>query len=257
MTEARKTSIACAFAAAAPGYDAAAQVQRRVAARLAEDLAAPVLPAGTRAVEIGCGTGLLTERLLTAQPHTAWLITDIAAAMVAHCAARCGASPAEFRVMDGEAPDLPSGHYDLIVSSLAVQWFGDLSTGLARLSACLKPGGRLIFATQGAGTFEEWRAAHAELGLASGSLAFPTAEAVLALWPAGGSGAVREERMTVWYPDGLGFVRGLKELGAHLPQPGHRPLPPGAFRRVLRRFAAGCPATYQVLYGCYIKDSPP
>ena len=256
MTEARKTSIACAFAAAAQGYDAAAHVQRPFAARLADDLAAPVLPAGTRAVEIGCGTGLLTERLLTAQPQAEWLITDIAAAMVEHCAARCGPSRASFRVMDGEAPDLAPGSCDLIVSSLAVQWFTDLAAGLARLSACLKPGGRLVFATLGAGTFGEWRAAHAELGLASGNPPFPTAEQLQALWPTGGSGTVREECMTVWYPDGQGFVRGLKNLGAHLPQPGHRPLPPGAFRRVLRRFAAGCPASYHVLYGRYGKDGP-
>lgn len=254
MTEARKTSIARAFSAAADGYDSAALVQRRVAARLAERIAALNLPDGARAVEIGCGTGLLTEQLLQGQPRADWLVTDIAAAMVERCAARF-AGRADFREMDGEAPDLGPRSCDLIVSSLAVQWFTDLGTGLVRLADCLKPGGRLIFATLGERTFVEWRNAHAELGLAAGSPLFPTAAQLQALWPAGGSGAVREERMAVWHPDGRSFVRSLKALGAHLPQPGHRPLPPGAFRRVLRRFSQGCPATYHVLYGEWRREA--
>lgn len=256
MTDDRKTSVARAFATAAPKYDAVAQVQRHVATRLAGMLTAAALPAGTHAVEIGCGTGLLTERLLAAQPSARWLITDIASTMVEHCARRCGPSRAEFRVMDGEAPDLAPASCDLIVSSLAMQWFTDLEAGLARLGACLTPGGRLVFATLGADTFIEWRSAHAELGLASGTPALPTAERLQSLWPAGGCGWVHEERITVHHPNGRGFVHDLKALGAHLPRPGHRPVPPGTFRRVLGRFATGCPATYHVLYGSFERDRP-
>jgi malonyl-CoA O-methyltransferase len=253
MSEIRKSVIARAFSAAASGYDAAALVQRRVAARLADSLAQPQLAAGARAVEIGCGTGLLTGKLLAAHPEADWLITDIAPAMVERTAARWPGRAA-FRVMDGEAPDLAPGSCDLIVSSLAMQWFTDLGQGISQLVACLKPGGRLAFATLGAHTFTEWRAAHVALGLSSGSLRFPSAAEVQALWPAGGVGTVREKRVAAWHRDGQDFVRSLKAIGAHLPQPGHRPLPAGAFRRVLRHFGAGCPATYHVLYACYVKD---
>lgn len=45
------------------------------------------------------------------------------------------------RVMDGERPDLPDeAAFDLIVSSLAVQWFGDLAAGLRRLAGCSRRG---------------------------------------------------------------------------------------------------------------------
>lgn len=251
MSEPRKTSIARAFSAAAAGYDAAALAQRRIAQRVAERAAAPALPAGARAVEIGCGTGLLSELLLARHPQADWLLTDIAPSMAEHCAGRF-AGRATVRLMDGEAPDLPP--CDLIVSSLAFQWFGDLEAGLSRLAGCLKPGGRLLFATLGDRTFCEWRAAHDELGVDCGTPRFPTAAGLQALWPAGGIGAVREERMAVWHPDGRAFVRGLKDLGARVPRPGHRPLPPGDFRRVLQRFDGGCPATYHVLYGAFVRS---
>lgn len=252
MSDSRKTSIARAFAAAAAGYDGAALAQRRIAARLGQRIAALSLPADARAVEIGCGTGFLTERLLASQKQAAWEITDIAEAMVGHCAARFPGR-AVFRVMDGEAPDLAPASCDLIAASMAVQWFGDLPGSLGRLAACLKPGGRLVFATLGAETFTEWRAAHAEAGYRPGSLDFPSAAELQALWPGGGQGSVREERLAVWHADGRSFVRGLKDIGAQTPQPGHRPLPPGAFRKVLRRFSEGCRVTYHVLYGDYVR----
>lgn len=252
MNDSRKTTIARAFGAAAAGYDGAALAQRRIAARLGLRIAALYLPTAARAVEIGCGTGFLTERLLASQPQAAWEVTDIAAAMVSHCAARF-AGRAVFRVMDGEAPDLAPASCDLITASMAVQWFTDLPGSLDRLAGCLKPGGRLVFATLGSDTFREWRAAHAEAGYNSGSLDFPSAAALQGLWPAGGRGSVREERLAVWHSDGRSFVRGLKDIGAHTPQPGHRPVPPGAFRQVLRRFSEGCRVTYHVLYGDYVR----
>ncbi len=248
----RKHRVAGAFAAAADGYDAAAEVQRRVALRLAEMVAVrPPVP-GLR-VEIGCGTGLLTGPLLDRVPGE-WLVTDIAPAMIERCAARVGRHRATFRVMDGEAPDLPRGGCGFIVSSLAFQWFEDLGAALARLAACLAPGGRLDFATLGVDTFQEWRAAHAALGLSCGVPAFPSGEGLAALWPAGGQGTWCEDHLRVRHADGRAFAQGLKALGAHLAAPGHEPLPAGSLRRVLCRLEGGCDATYHVLYGSWIRS---
>ena len=70
-----------------------------------------------------------------------------------------------YAALDGEHPDALPGGYDLICSSLAVQWFGDLNAGLGRLAALLAPGGHLAIATLAEDTFAEWRAAHARAGL--------------------------------------------------------------------------------------------
>ncbi len=246
-----KQRIAAAFSAAAPAYDAAAALQRRVADELADLVCAA--PLAGPALEIGCGTGLLTRHLLHRLPDCDWTITDLSPAMVARCA-ETWPGLAAFRAMDGEAPDAVPGGWRLIASSLAFQWFEGLPAALARLADRLAPGGRLAFATLGAGTFAEWRRAHAELGLACGVRAFPTAAELQAMWPAGGLGKVSEARIDIRHADGRDFARGLKALGAHVPAPGHRPLDPGSFRRVLRRFDGGCVATYHVLYGSFTKD---
>ena len=83
-----------------------------------------------------------------------------------------------FAAMDGEVLDI-EGPFDLIVSSLAFQWFADLPRAIGRLAHRLAPGGHLVFTTMAAGSFAEWRAAHD--GLASGTPDYPGADGLCAL----------------------------------------------------------------------------
>ena len=154
-------------------------------------------------------------------------------------------------VMDGERPDAVEGTFDLITASLAFQWFVDLSASLLRLSALLAPGGRMIFATLGVHTFEEWRAAHKSLGFTCGTPLYPDPEKFP--WPEGFDTLVENEMLSCPYLDGHDFVRSLKALGASEPAPGHRPLSPGAFRRLLTSLENGFSVTYHVIYGQVIK----
>lgn len=267
---ARKAAIARSFDAAAETYDAHAAVQREVARRLADRIARQALPAAPRILEVGCGTGLLSEALLERLPGARCLFTDLSPAMVRRCRGKLDGLPGVgFAVMDGEAPALAGG-FDLVVSSFALQWFLDPGRALDRLAACLRPGGRLVFATLGAETFAEWRAAHAALGLSYGGIALPTAAALVreAQSPRGPgaarlAGAVEEERIVRRYPHAFAFLHELKSLGADVPQPGHRPLGPGSLRRLLRRIAggdetgAGFAVTYHVLYGSFVNAALP
>ncbi len=242
-------SVAEAFSAAAPGYDEAALLQREVARRLAERVVAAA-PAGPRVLEVGCGTGFLSRLLMDAIPDGRWLLTDIAPAMLDQARLQVPEDRAEFMLMDGECPDA-EGPFDLIVSSLAVQWFGDLGAGLKRLTDRLAPGGRLMLATLGEGTFPEWREAHAALSLPCGARRFVGSRDFP--WPEGGTASLSEDLIIVHHADGRDFARSLRAVGAHLPAPGHTPLSPGEFRRVLRALGEPCAATYHVLYGCWRK----
>lgn len=241
----RKKTVADAFAAAAATYETAAEAQTRAADRLTELVRGLKLPPSPTVLEVGCGTGLLTRRLLPALGGD-WLVTDISPAMVEAARTAVPAPNARFRAMDAENPDTPAGLCDLVVSNLAAQWFGDLGRAVNRLLACLAPGGTLAFSTLGRGSFVEWRQAHERLTLACGTPVYPSAADLAALLPA--NARVLSEPVVVRYPDAHAFVDALKRIGAGTPAPGHRPLPPGALRRVIRAMGAPVAITYDILY---------
>jgi malonyl-CoA O-methyltransferase len=245
MTD-RKARIAQAFSQRAGTYDDAAALQRSVAHRLAERIGSSTVVAPRRILEIGCGTGFLSARLAQAFPESGLLLTDIAPAMLNRCRSRLG-DRHRYQVLDGERPEELTGQFDLIASSLAFQWFIDLRGGLERLSRLLAPGGRMLFATLGLQTFIEWRHAHISLGLPCGAQNYPRAEDLP--WPEGFSSVLDAELVTQSHANGLDFVRSLKMLGAHEPVRGYRPLPAGAFRRLLASLEGGFSVTYQLLYG--------
>lgn len=246
MTEERhKQRITKAFSASASGYDAAADVQWLVAQRMAARIEDRPFPRNPRVLEIGCGTGFLSARLAEAFPQSELVLTDIAGSMLERCRARVGDGP-HYKVMDGETPQGLEGKFDLIASSLAVQWFVDLKAGLTRLADLLAPGGRMMFATLGRKTFAEWRATHAALGLDCGTPVYHGAEDFP--WPDGYEHVIEEEVIMQPYADGTDFVRSLKALGAGEPAPGHHPLSPGSFRKVLAHLENGFDASYHILY---------
>lgn len=231
-----KRRIAARFGAAATDYDAASPVQRDAAARLAERVAALPLPSAPRVLEIGCGTGHLTRALL---PRIGgdWVVTDIAPAMVAECR-RQATQACRWLAMDGESPALAAGRFDLIVSSLAMQWFADLPAALERLMPLLAPGGRLVIATLGDGTFAEWHEAHRRLGLSAATLRFPAMDDFARAFPRSAQVTLAEDLLTAPVIEPLAFVRGLRAIGADTPLPGSKPLPAGQMRRVLGEFSA-------------------
>lgn len=131
---------------AADGYEQAARIQRIAAMELARRIScqhgreAPV-----RILEIGCGTGLLTRELRRLFPHAHITATDIAPRMLERLAAQMpGDKRLSLHVMDGETPDLP-GPFDLICSSLAMQWFHNRRAALLSLATLLLPGDRWLW----------------------------------------------------------------------------------------------------------------
>lgn len=255
----RNARVGARFGAAAIRYDDHAPAQRITAARLADAIGRLPLPPRPRILEIGCGTGLLTQALAARLGPADWTVTDISPAMLAR--ARQGPAlpgAARYQVLDGEHPQGLPGDYDLICSSLAVQWFADLNGGLGRLAGLLAPGGHLAVATLAEGTFAEWRAAHDAVGLAAATPAYPPSGAIRPAM-ADLAGGVHSERLIQDHPDGLHFLKALKGIGATTPAPGTAPLGAAALRRVLAQFdKQGATVTYHLAYGIWknMTDSP-
>lgn len=239
MNAVHRRQIERAFAAASD-YDRHARVQRLAARRLAARIAALDLPPAPRVLEIGCGTGFLSEALVEQGLKGEWLVTDISPAMVARCRERIGEAPGRrFAVLDGEYGTPETGPFDLICSSLVLQWFDDPRAALDRMREWLTPGGHSIAATLGSGSFVEWRAAHEAEGLNAGTPPFLSAEQL---------SAQGVERYVERHDSALSFMRSLKAIGAQTAVHRHRPLPPSALRRVMRNFEqAGGAVSYEVV----------
>ena len=224
----------------AGNYDRHAVVQRAVAERLADRILALKLPANPRVLEIGCGTGFLGARLIGDLPFTQYWMTDIAPGMLDRARSRfADRQDIDFAEMDGAAPTI-DGPFDLICSSLAMQWVADLPGSVTRLRRLLSPGGRLAFTTLAAGSFAEWRAAFGSAQPATHD--YPLAEALRAFGL-----EVSVETIEQDYAGARDFLRALKAIGANTARPGYRPLPPALLREVMARFeSAGARACYVV-----------
>ena len=251
-----------AFERAAAGYDAAAFLQHEVGERLAErlDLLRDFRP--RRILDAGCGTGALTERLACRYRGARVVALDIAPAMLARARRRgpwlrrpacvCG---------DIEALPLASGRFDLVVSSLALQWCPDLERALAELARVLAPGGLLLLSTFGPDTLRELRAAWAEADGARHTHVNAFAdlhEVGDALLRLGLADPVTDaEWITVRYGTVRALMRDLKAIGAHnvtegrprgLTGRGRLAAVERAYER-LRDADGKLPATFEVVYG--------
>lgn len=249
MNSRRKQRISEAFGAAAARYDDHAGPQRAAAALVA-DLAQRQMPGPVeRILEIGCGTGLLTRDIQRRWPSAELVVTDLSPDMLAR-AAKGGLVAGTFLAMDGEAPVFEGEWFDLILSSLAFQWFEQLEDAIARLTGLLRPGGSMIFSTMGAGSFAQWRTAHVACDLVPGVPAYPGLDDLRAMLSTYEDAFAFDEDYALSCGGARGLIAHLKGIGAVVPDDGRKPLPPGQLRRVMAAFdQRGGGDAYQLLFG--------
>ena len=124
----------------------------RVQSRLLEIAAAKP---GEHALDIACGTGLVTFPLAQAVTPTGWVVaTDISQAMVDILRAeaeRRGMPQVEAFRADAETLEaLPAATFDLVTCALGFMYFPEPDRAMAEIMRVLKPGGRVIIAVWGA-----------------------------------------------------------------------------------------------------------
>jgi malonyl-CoA O-methyltransferase len=234
----RSAEIAASFGARAESYERYAGLQRAIAARLARFLPPLESP---RVLELGCGTGLFSRHLVQRYPQGRFVLTDAAPAMIAACRrnlAPLTAAHISYEVMDAGAAGGHAG-LDLIVSSMMLHWLADPLASLERLRQLLAPGGLLLYATLGPGTFAEWRGALASEGLPSGLPDIPELPGVI------------EEELLAPDTGTLAFLHRMKSVGGLTPREGYGPVSPGALRRAIRATdtSSGGRVTWHIVYG--------
>ncbi|WP_443088441.1 malonyl-ACP O-methyltransferase BioC [Vibrio sp. LaRot3] len=208
-----KASVAAAFSKAAEGYDNHAEFQRNVGLRLLEHL--PQNLTGKRVLDLGCGTGFFSQRLLDRGAQV--VCCDLSQAMLDKAKQRCGTSNIEYRC--GDAEDLPfcDDQFDYVFSSLALQWCDDLSVPLKEIRRVVKPNGQALFSTLLDGSLIELKNAWGKVDTYQHVNDFVSLNQVkIALAQAHCQNHHLDlPTIVVWYDRAFSLMRDLKGIGAN------------------------------------------
>lgn len=154
-----KSRVRAGFDHGAKEYAALAVLQNQTAGSLARRVLA-FCPKGGVALDIGCGTGVLSGNLAASGHFGRIVAVDISRAMT--LAARKNlAKYGCAHIVQGDAENLPvrDASFDIAVSNMVFQWLPDLKKAYSCLCSALKKGGRAEIAFLGEHTFYEIREA--------------------------------------------------------------------------------------------------
>jgi malonyl-CoA O-methyltransferase len=211
-------AVARAFDRASAGYDAAAALQERVRSELLGRL--DDLRVSPRTVlDLGAGTGHATRALKRRFPQSLTVAVDIAPGMMLRARAQSRWFRRFERVRaDAYALPFRDRSFDLVFSSLMLQWCDDLDAVFSEIGRVLNPGGLLLFSTFGPGTLGELREAWAASDAPGNHVNhfFDPHALGSALMQAGFAEPVLDvDRIVMSYTDTLSLMRELKAIGAH------------------------------------------
>ena len=262
-----RRAVRSAFARAAATYDANAVLQREIADRLLARLDYVRL-APQRVFDLGCGTGYLLSRLQRRYPRAELWGVDLAGSMVQAARQRLepplpfglgrGWGRGRFAVGDAEAVPFADRSFDLIASSLTLQWCNPDAV-FRECRRLLRPGGLLMFTSFGPDTLKELRAAwravddapHVHDFIDMHDLGDALVRARFA------DPVMDAERLTLTYTELPALLRELKGIGAHNAASARAVGLTGKTRfarfraayEAFRRPDGRLPASYEIVYG--------
>ena len=215
-------------------YEKFASIQKIVAKKLSDCIRKQFRTSVDRKekisiLEIGCGTGLLTQYLIDFFPDAHFVLTDISPEMLNRAKNKFKNHKYDltFKLMDGEYPELDE-KYDLICSSLTFQWFDNVASAIRTLTNYLKQNGYLICSTLTFETFKEWRSIYNNNDFSRNLQTYPSIES----------------------------FKGLRSIGASVPLETSKPLKLSQFKKVLSDFSKNYNyCSYHIAYGVFRKFS--
>jgi malonyl-CoA O-methyltransferase len=279
-----RTHIKHHFSHAAPSYEEAAILQKTVAQHVDERLELITLHPSI-VVDVGAGTGLLTQKIIARYPHAQVFAVDLSESMLRQAQPRlmqprypglgkalnrrlaaCQlARPLSYKLgatrINADAYQLPFATHsvDVLVSNLMLQWCDDLDRVFAEFRRVMRPEGLLMFTTFGPDTLKELRQAwsKADAGRQHVNHFIDMHDIGDALIRAGfGQPVMDVENFTLTYDKPIGVLRDLKAIGA---TNANRDRAPGLmgkqqFNAMLNayetlRHDGKIPATFEVVHG--------
>ncbi len=135
-------------------YNENARIQKRMAEKLISMLSQTKKESPSDILEIGCGTGLLTEYSVNNLSYKTYTAIDI----VPDCEEYIKSINNEIKFVSGDIEEYivsDNKKYDLIISNAALQWIDDLTDFVEKLTYKLNDGGTLLFSSFGIENFRE------------------------------------------------------------------------------------------------------
>lgn len=230
------------FNHAAPSYDDAAILQKTVAERIDERLELTTIEPNT-ILDLGAGTGLLTEQVIKRYPQAQLFAVDLSPSMLQIAQPRLKASrwsklPDKINhflqtckltqsiatrqaatAVNADVNQLPfaDNSVDLIVSNLMLQWCDDLDQVFAEFRRVLRPEGLLMFTTFGPDTLKElkraWQAVDADYEHVNNFIDMHDIGDAL-IRNGFGQPVMDMEIFTLTYDKPIGVLKDLKAIGA-------------------------------------------
>lgn len=204
------------FSRAAETYLEAAALQKEVEARLLEQVEV-LEQAPQRVLDLGSGPGRGAGVLKLRWPKANVVAMDLALPMLQLVPKQTRFWRPIKRVC-GDAMQLPfkDATFDLVFSSLCLQWAESLPQALKEIRRVLKPGGLLVFTTFGPDTLIELREAYRNIDVIPPLSPFAAIQQVGdALQGAGFARPVLDrDSYTLDYPDLRALMRELQAIGA-------------------------------------------
>lgn len=246
------------FDRAAKTYDQAAFIQREIGDRLVERLDYVRLEP-QRVIDLGCGTGVMSQQLLNRYPQADLIGLDLALGMVNETKRQAASSRLSGVCADVQHLPFQDECADLLISNLMLQWCNDLVPVFQECVRVLRPGGLITFTTFGPDTLYELRNSWGQVdGYTHASRFMDMHDVGDALLAAGFRDPVIDrDVITVTYPVVKGLLQDLKAIGANNATLGRNRGLTGkqrlqAFYQAYEhyRLADGLyPATYEVVFG--------
>ncbi len=136
-------------------YNSNACVQKMICKKLVANLLDYSHDSFHKALEIGCGTGLLTQEFLSHIKVDSYIANDIAPSAQKHInKILCGHPDWSFISADAENMPFPNG-LDLVLSASTIQWFNDISSFIRHAYEALNENGIFAFSTFGQKNYRE------------------------------------------------------------------------------------------------------
>lgn len=99
------------------------------------------VPKGLRWLDLGCGNGAFTERLISRCAPSEVTGIDPSKEQLAYASVRPGAMPAKFQLGDAEKLPFADGSFDAAVMALVITFVPDPAKAVAEMTRVVRPGG--------------------------------------------------------------------------------------------------------------------